>query len=69
MEHSPDIVNTMTASDEAHKIATVLNSPLQFKIPVYVLNRNRSAHDNIIIKAFDVTGKEGSDGRDSQVCL
>ena len=49
----------MSASDEANKIETVLNNPLQFKIPVYVLNRSENAHDIIII-VFDVTDKESS---------
>ena len=47
----------MAASDEANKIATVLNNPLQFKIPGYVLNRNRNTRD-IIITLFGVTDKE-----------
>ena len=43
MELSSNIVNTMTVSDEVNKIETVLNNPLQFKIPVYMLNRKHKA--------------------------
>ena len=56
MKLSSDIVNTMTISDEINKIATVSNNPLQFKIPGYVLSRNRSTHD--ITRVYDVTDKE-----------
>ena len=52
-------MNTTAASDEANKIETVLNNPLQFKIPGYVLNRSENAHD-IIITVLDVTDKESS---------
>ena len=45
MELSSNIANTMTVSDEINKIATVSNNPLQFKIPVYVLNRSENTHD------------------------
>ena len=54
---SSDVVNTMTvSSDEAKKIATVPNNLLLFKIPGYVLNRNRSAHDTTVV--YNVMDKE-----------
>ena len=56
MNLSSNIVNTMTASDEVNNTATTLNNPLQFKIPGYVLSRNRSTRE--IITVYDVTDKE-----------
>eukprot|EP00450_Noctiluca_scintillans_P038949 CAMPEP_0194478402 /NCGR_PEP_ID=MMETSP0253-20130528/1857_1 /TAXON_ID=2966 /ORGANISM="Noctiluca scintillans" /LENGTH=152 /DNA_ID=CAMNT_0039317483 /DNA_START=56 /DNA_END=514 /DNA_ORIENTATION=+ len=32
-------------TDEVNKIVAVLNNPLQFKIPAYMLNRNRDVKD------------------------
>ena len=58
MKHSPDILDTMAASDEANKFATALNNPRQFKILGYVLNRNQNR--NKIITVFGVTVKESS---------
>ena len=57
MKFSSNTASTMTVSDDVNKTATVLNNPLQFKIPGSVLNRSERAHD-IIIKVFDVTDKE-----------
>ena len=57
MKLSSNTASTMTVSDDVNKTATVLNNPLQFKIPGSVLNRSERAHDIIII-AFDVTDKE-----------
>ena len=44
------------STDEVNKIATVLNNSCQFKIPVHMLNRNRSAQDITVV--YDVTSKE-----------
>ena len=52
MKLSSNIVNT-TVSDDVDKIATALNNPLQFKIPEYVLSRNRSTHDIMVHGATD----------------
>ena len=64
MEPSSDIVNTMTvSSDEANEIATVSNNPLQFKIPGYVLNRDKNTHDITCCYGQGIVQqREGPDG-------
>ena len=43
-------------TDEVNKTAIVLNNPLRFKIPMYMINRNRSAYD--ITTVHDVMDSE-----------
>ena len=54
MKLSSNTASTIRVSDDVNKTATVLNNPLQFKIPGSVLNRSERAHDIIII---DWTGE------------
>ena len=45
MKLSSNTATTMTVSNDVCKTATVLNNPLQFKIPGFVLSRSVNAHD------------------------
>ena len=49
MELSLNIVNTMTVSDEVNKIEAVFDNPLQFKIPVCVLNRKHTTSSQSVM--------------------
>ena len=69
MKLSSNIVNTMMVSDDVKKTATVLNNPIQFNIPGYVLNRSENTrhHQSLRRNGQAVAQqREGSDGRDRQ---